>query len=668
VLSSFLALFLAFLYSLLALLTWPLRQLVRLFRRRKAYGQARFPRVVVVGLDGMDPDLAARFMQEGKLPNFAALRDTGTFRALGTTFPPISPVAWSTFLTGCNPGKHNIYDFLARDRHTYQPFLSSAEVGPPRRNLRLGRFTLPLGRPRVKALRKAKPFWHYLGDAGIFCSVIRVPITFPPEKFPGVLLSGMCVPDVRGTQGTFSFHTTRPRGDGRQEGGVTIPFERVNGHFRSYVPGPDSPHPHAHSGACELRLPFTVRADAARGRAEIEVDGQKFTLPVGEYSDWVELKFRSGLARVHGICRFHLKQVAPELEVYVTPVNIHPGRPALPLSHPFAYSVYLAKLLGPFATLGLAEDTWALNEHAIGDDAFLDQCYRHHAEREGMFFDALEKTARGLCVCVWDTTDRVQHMFWRYQEPGHPAARAGNGDHAKYAGVIEDLYRRMDDMVGRIRRQLDSEALLLVISDHGFKSFARGFNLNGWLWQNGYLALKDGAKSSGEWFRDVDWSRTRAYGMGLNGLYINQQGREREGIVAPGAETDALKRELAQKLHGLVDPSMGNVGVTAVWDCNAVYTGPYRENAPDLLLGYAAGCRASWDTVTGKVTPAIFEDNVKAWSGDHCVDARLVPGVLFANKKIVADDPAIVDVAPTLLDLFGLPRPPHFDGKTWRVE
>jgi predicted AlkP superfamily phosphohydrolase/phosphomutase len=328
----------------------------------------------------------------------------------------------------------------------------------------------------------------------------------------------------------------------------------------------------------------------------------------------------------------------------------------------------LAKLLGPFATLGLAEDTWALNEHAIGDDAFLDQCYRHHAEREGMFFDALEKTARGLCVCVWDTTDRVQHMFWRYQEPGHPAARAGNGDHAKYAGVIEDLYRRMDDMVGRIRRQLDSEALLLVISDHGFKSFARGFNLNGWLWQNGYLALKDGAKSSGEWFRDVDWSRTRAYGMGLNGLYINQQGREREGIVAPGAETDALKRELAQKLHGLVDPSMGNVGVTAVWDCNAVYTGPYRENAPDLLLGYAAGCRASWDTVTGKVTPAIFEDNVKAWSGDHCVDARLVPGVLFANKKIVADDPAIVDVAPTLLDLFGLPRPPHFDGKTWRVE
>src|SRR6266478_4170597 len=241
VLSSFWTIFIAFLYSFYASVTWPIRQLLRLFRRRKAYGKAQVKRVVIVGFDGMDPVLVNRFMDEGKLPNFTQLRDHGTFRPLRTTFPAISPVAWSTFQTGVNPGKHNIYDFLARDLKNYLPYLSSAQIREPKRHLRIGKYSLPHGKAEIKGLRKGTPYSNWLGKAGVFCSVIRVPATFPPEKFPGVLLSGMCVPDLKGSQGTFCFCTTRASCDKFREGGVRVPMERHSSVCRSYIPGPPDP-------------------------------------------------------------------------------------------------------------------------------------------------------------------------------------------------------------------------------------------------------------------------------------------------------------------------------------------------------------------------------------------------------------------------------------------
>jgi predicted AlkP superfamily phosphohydrolase/phosphomutase len=662
VLSSFWTIFVAFLYSFYALVTWPIRQLLRLFRRRKAYGKAQVKRVVIVGFDGMDPALATRFIDEGRLPNLARLRDSGTFRPLRTTFPAISPVAWSTFQTGVNPGKHNIYDFLARDLKNYLPYLSSAQISEPKRHLHIGKYSLPLGKPEIKGLRRGTPFWHWLGKAGVFCSVIRVPVTFPPEKFPGVLLSGMCVPDLKGSQGTFCFCSTRASSDKFREGGVRIPIERNGTGFRSHIPGPENPL----GTGVDLRAEFRLRPDARRNQARFEVDSESFIVKVGEYSEWIPVKFKAGMGfTAHGICRFYLKEISPEVEVYVTPVNIDPGRPDLPISHPVTYSIYLAKLFGPYATLGLAEDTWALNEEVLDDQAFLAQCYGNHEDRERMFFDALEKTPQGLCACVFDTTDRVQHMFWRYLDQDHPAVKDVPQD--QRPRVIQDLYDRMDSLIGRVMQQIDDQTLLLVISDHGFKSFARCMNLNAWLHQNGYLALKEGKSESGDWFEDVDWARTRAYTMGLNGLYLNLKGREREGIVKAGAEADELKEELRSKLDGLVDPASGKIGITGMFDCDAVYAGPYVDNAPDLIVGYGEGFRASWDSVMGKVTGTIFEDNLKAWSGDHCVDPRLVPGVLFSNRRIAIEKPAIVDVAPTILKLFGLELPSYFDGKPWVV-
>jgi predicted AlkP superfamily phosphohydrolase/phosphomutase len=662
VLSSFWTIFVAFLYSVYAFFAWPFRQLFRMFRRRKAYGKAQVKRAVILGFDGMDPELTDRFIAEGKLPNLSKLREQGTFRKLRTTYPPISPVAWSTFMTGVNPGKHNIYDFLARDLSNYLPFLSSAEIKGPKRSLKIGKYTIPLGGAQVKGMRRGIPFWHWLGDAGIFCSVIRVPVTFPPEKFSGVLLSGMCVPDLKGSQGTFCLCTTRMSGDKFREGGVRVPIERNGSGYRSYVPGPEDPL----GGVGELRVGFEIRTNGTPNQAQLTVDAEKFILKVGEYSQWIPVKFKSGMGfGAHGICRFYLKELSPEVEVYVTPVNIDPGKPDLPISHPVTYSIYLAKLFGPYATLGLAEDTWALNEKVLDDDAFLAQCYANHDDRERMLFDALEKTQQGLCACVFDTTDRVQHMFWRYLEEDHPAARDVPRNQRPH--VIQDLYARMDELIGRVMKQIDNETLLMIVSDHGFKSFARCFNLNAWLHQNGYLALKAGKTESGDWFEDVDWSNTRAYTMGLNGLYLNLKGREREGVIEPGSEAEVLKEELRRKLDGLVDPASGRVGITGVFDCDNVYAGPYVDNAPDLIVGYGAGFRASWDSVMGKVTTQIFEDNLKAWSGDHCIDPRLVPGVLFCNRKITEEKLAIVDVAPTILKMFGLALPSYFDGKPWTV-
>ena len=662
VLSSFWAIFVAFLYSFYALMTWPFRQLFRFLRRRNAYGKATFERAVILGFDGMDPELADRFMKEGRLPNLAKLRDKGTFSKLRTTFPAISPVAWSTFMTGVNPGKHNIYDFLARDTNNYLPFLSSAEIKGPKRHIKIGKYSIPFGKTEIKAMRKGTPFWHWLGDAGIFSSVIRVPVTFPPEKFQGVLLSCMCVPDLKGSQGTFCLCTTRMSSDKFREGGVRVPIERKNGVCHSYVPGPDNP---LKENAGEVRMDFEIKPEPESKQARFVVGSEKFTLKVGEYSEWITAEFKAGMGfTAHGICRFYLKEVSPEVEVYVTPVNIDPGHPDLPISHPVTYSIYLAKLFGPYATLGLAEDTWALNEHVLDDDAFLAQAYGNHEDRERMLFDALDKTKQGLCTCVFDTTDRIQHMFWRYLEEDHPAAR--DVPHSEHPQVIQDLYQRMDGLIGRVMEKIDEDTLLMVISDHGFKSFARCMNLNAWLHQNGYLTLKDGKTESGDWFEDVDWSRTRAYTMGLNGLYLNIKGREKQGIVDP-AEVDALQDELREKLNGLIDPASGTIGVTGVFVTDEFYRGPYSENAPDLLVGYGAGYRASWDSVMGKVTSQIFEDNTKAWSGDHCIDPRLVPGVLFSSHKFVEEKPAIVDVAPTILKLFGLTPPGHFDGKAWNL-
>jgi predicted AlkP superfamily phosphohydrolase/phosphomutase len=393
----------------------------------------------------------------------------------------------------------------------------------------------------------------------------------------------------------------------------------------------------------------------------VDVSGQSHVLEVGKLSDWITLTFPAApFVKVSGVCRMAVTEMGEHVSLYVTPINLDPEKPAMPISHPGYYASYLAKTVGSYSTLGLAEDTWALNEGVIDDGTFLKQTYDIDAERERMFFAGLDKLRRGSLVCVFDATDRIQHMFWRYLDPTHPAGRGR--ETAEHRDAIEQLYRHNDALVGRVMARLQEGDVLMVLSDHGFNSFRRGVNLNAWLHANGYLTLKPGKDGSAEWLRDVDWSSTRAYALGLTGLFLNIRGREGEGIVEP-REAAALRSELAGRLTGLQDEQLGVTGITEAFVTASLYSGPDLENAPDLLIGYSPGYRTSWDCATGVVSGPVFEDNLKAWSGDHCIDPRQVPGVLFCNRPIDAADPALIDIAPTALHLFGVQPPPYMEGK-----
>ena len=655
--------------GLVVMATFPIRFAIRSVRRRKALKRAQVHRMVVLGLDGLDPNLVEQWMAEGRLPEFERLKKEGSFQRLRTTYPAISPVAWSSFMTGVDPARHNIFDFLNRDLRTYRPTLSSSQVGSSQRTLRVGDWVIPLGRAAVRNMRKSRAFWTILGEHRIPCNILRIPLTFPPEKFAGALLSAMCVPDLRGTQGSFTYYTTDPAEIGGHEeapegtGGERHLVEVVDGVVEATLPGPENP---MRADAPTMELPFSVKLDLDKGVVELRVAGRKYKLKEREYSPWVRLVYKAGPGvKVHGIARFYVTKLAPHFGLYVTPINIDPAKPALPISWPGFYSVYLAKLIGEFATLGLAEDTWALNERVIDEEAFLQQTMDHHQEREDMFFNALAKSREGVVACVFDGTDRLQHMFFRYLDEDHPANRGKDTERHKHA--IRDMYERVDDMIRRVREQLRPDDHLIVMSDHGFQSFRRGVNLNSWLVEQGMMHLLPGATESGQWFKNVDWSRTEAYAFGLGGIYINQQGREAEGIVAKGERTDAVKQKLMEGLSGYRDG--GEVAINELFDNAVIHpSGPYRDNGPDLIVGYNRGYRASWEGAVGQVTDEIISDNEKSWSGDHCIDPRLVPGVLFSNRPILDEDPGIMDLAPTILTQFGVDVPSYMTGRVLPVE
>jgi predicted AlkP superfamily phosphohydrolase/phosphomutase len=655
---SFFAVFAAFLSAMVMLLTWPVRLLWRAIFGGRGLADSRFQRVVILGLDGLDHGLTERFLAEGKLPHLATLRDQGCFKPLASTLPPISPVAWSSFQTGTNPGKHNIFDFLIPDVHTYHPKLSSVDTHPPRRNLRIGSYVLPLGKADIRLLRKSKPFWSFLSERGIFNCIVRVPITYPPEKLRGVQLSAMCVPDLRGTQGMFSHYTTKPMKEGERTGGEVHFVKRVGNHVRADLIGP--PHP-LRSDTGPLKVPFTVTIKD-RDTVVLKIDGIKHKLKKDQYTDWIQVPFRFGLVlKVYGVCKFLLIGTEPDFELYVTPINIDPENPVLPLGYPKVYPIYLAKKQGIYATLGLAEDTWGLNEHILSDDHFIQQCLDFDNEREKMFFDCLEKVSKGMCVCVFDGTDRMQHMFWRYLDGEHPARQGEITE--KQEAIIEDLYKRMDDLVGRTMATCrGTDTLLMVLSDHGFNTFRRGIDLNRWLEENGYLVV-DNARREEQYLAGVDWSKTRAFALGLTGIFLNIKDKYSQGIVAAGEEADKLREEIAQGLRTLVDPKTGIRAVKRAYQAPKVYRGPYKDNAPDVIVGYERGYRVSWEAAIGKTTTEVFHDNTKAWSGDHCVDPSVVPGILFCNRPIESENCRLLDIGPTVLDLFGVPVPEHMDGK-----
>jgi predicted AlkP superfamily phosphohydrolase/phosphomutase len=572
-------------------------------------------RTILLGIDGMDPNITERMMGRGELPNFERLAFGGSYRRLATINPPQSPVVWSSIATGLGPDEHGIFDFIHRDPATYKPCLSLHKM-------ERGRYLNPV---------RGETFWERAAAGGIPATLLKWPMGFPPRPFEGRMLAGLGVPDIRGMLGTYTYFTSAHDRVAPGAKGRIVPVTSRGGQIQTDITGPFTA---GLTGRKTSAIPFCIRLDG--NAAVCRIGRQSFTLIPGQWSPWISLPFDAGFFKtVHGLCRFHLASLQPELGLYMTPVNVSCDLAEFPLSHPPHYAADLAAAIGPYATLGMAEDTNAVNDGVLDDDGFIALCDSVMAEREAMFLHELTRLRSGLLACVFDTTDRIQHIFWRMQDTGHPMYDAELAQ--RYGDVIPRYYRWMDRILGLVRQQAP-DAALICCSDHGFGSFRRSVHLNSWLVQNGYLALKAGMTGCDGLFECVDWSGTRAYAVGLTSIYLNLRGREKQGIVLE-EEVAGLKGELSAKLKGGRDGK--TPFILQVHDCATLYgPGSQKTAGPDLIAGFAPGYRASWQTAIGGIPEgAIVEDNLKKWSGDHCCDASLVPGVLFTSSN--SDAPCI---------------------------
>ena len=620
-------------------------------------GTATDKRVIVLGIDGMDPVLLARFVEQGRMPNFGRFMDEDRFRPLRTSIPPQSPVAWSSFITGMNPGGHGIFDFIHRDPATLSAYLSTARSEEGAYALSLGSWRVPLSAGRMTLLRRGSPFWEILGRHGIPSTILRAPANFPPSGEFSQQLSGMGTPDLQGTYGTFSYYTQDPETSSEEvSGGKVIPLTVRDGRFQARLMGPPNPF---RTDIDKAWAPFQGTVDPESRVVRIELGGAQFLLQEGNWSQWVEVEFELVplLHSVRGICRFYLKQAAPRLQIYVSPVNIHPSHPALPISQPADYSHRLCEQIGLFSTLGIPEDTKALSSGILDEKEFLQQANSVFQEELRMLETGLRDFREGLFFFYLGRLDQLSHMFWSAMDPRHP----GFQPDSPYAGTIPDAYLEMDRVLGRVLEEVDGRTTLLVMSDHGFAPFYRAFHLNTWLRQQGYITLIQGSEEG--MLRNVDWSRTRAYGFGFNGLYLNLYGREPRGIVRKGSEEEALLEEITARLLELRDPDSGEAVLARVHRPDRIYNGPLARTGPDLVLGYHRGYRASWETTLGRFPEAVLEDNLDKWSGDHLIHAEAVPGILVSNRKIRLEKPALTDLAPTILAEFGLPPEPAMVGR-----
>jgi predicted AlkP superfamily phosphohydrolase/phosphomutase len=627
--------------------------------------------VIVIGIDGMDPVLSESMMKEGKLPNLARLRDAGGFSPLGTSCPPQSPVAWANFINGAGPGSHGIFDFIHRHpEHQCRPFYSAAETLPGRGGWEIGEHTIPLDfwpfnhKPASTVLRRqGEPFWDFLDAAGVPTTFYDLPSNYPPSPSKHGhhrCICGMGTPDLLGGYGTYQYFAEDVDEKGVEEQGGRRSRLSFSGETaKATIIGPDNgllKHPRP------ITVDFHIHRDRKANAAVIEIAGQRILLGAGQWSRWTKLAFTlAGPVSLlnqsaAGICRFYLQEVAPNFRLYMTPINIDPSAPVVQVSEPPSFIQDVARKRGLFYTTGFQEDHKARSNGVFSDDEYAKQAQIVLDERLALFEHAVDDYDGGLLFFYFSSSDLQSHMFWWSSDEKHPTRSASEAK--KYFGHIHRLYQKLDQVVGEVVDLYGSRATIFVMSDHGFANFGRQFNLNSWLRELGYL----GPAGCTSIMTDVDWSLTSAYGLGINGLYLNLKGRERDGIVEPGAKAEELLTELKERLEAMVDVN-GQRVIRNVYRSDKMYSGNATALAPDLIVGYARGYRASWETCLGDLTPDVLLDNESAWSADHCADALEVPGVLWCNRPFAAG-PSLIDLAPSILAAFGRPVPASMSGKS----
>ena len=640
------------------------------------------PGIFVLGVDGMDPIVLQRLIDAGQMPNAALLAKTGSFVPLGTANPPQSPVAWSTFVTGMNPGGHGVFDFVHRDPKTYLPISSATlPTDDPGSAVSLFGYYIPIGGEAPQNTRGGVPFWDPLLAAGVDVEVYRMPGNYPPPPSDAKVLSGMGTVDMRGGYGTYTWFTTYPvpgregmKGDIQQ---VSLSDDDLDGQpdtVRGTLKGPPDvfrlPPGHVPGDGDYLTVPVTFRIDPDQDAVLVEAGDSRALLRAGEWSDWLPVHFHplpGDIMPLEGIVRIYVRSIRPHLEIYASPVNISPASPAQDISTPSAFANELFGLLGYFYTQGMPEDTNALKDRIFDDDDYQRQVALVQQDTTAMLDLALTRFEPGDMTFMYLSDIDLQcHMLWRLGDPkdpsapAHPALAADAHAAAAHGDDIEGYYRHVDELLGVVLKRVPDGTLVVVMSDHGFQPYTRKVNLNAWLREQGYLVLKDGKTTGKIALGDVDWSKTRAYGLGFNALYVNERGREAEGIVDPAAK-DALLREIGGKLEALRDGEASVVRRAFLG--REIYSGPRAHEAPDMVVGYDAGYGCSDESTLGEVGATVIEDNLSRWSGNHLMDPEVVPGVLLTNRKLPRDDYALPDVTATLLAHYGVPLPQGMEGK-----
>lgn len=648
-------------------------------------------RVFVLAFDGMDPRVLRGLMKLGQVPNFSRLADLGGFTKITSSLPPQTPVAFSDVISGADCQTHQIFDFIHRDltppgELSVLPFFSSSHVETPETEMaiRLGSWKLPLNGQEPKLLRKGSTYWESLLDQGHDAAVYYAPSNYPPAEPSGTgnfeCLSGMGTPDLLGGYGNFTVFTPDVGLRGRQvPGGGRFVYANLGRNSDEVILKIEGPNnflhvPDPQSRPTKMSIECRVVRDPERDVIEIEISGEKVVLTSGEWSRWVPIDFETGIpgstvltwmqapTSLAGMLRFYVKSIHPKCELYVSPLNIDPVRPVNPISLPRGLSREIADRHGRYYTMGIPEDTKALDHGALNEDEFLSQAYLAHEERVEQYYEFLTRFSQGCLFFYFGSTDLVSHMFWRDRDPDHPGRKPEQGN--RYANVIDELYIHMDQLVGDTLDRMHEEDTLVVFSDHGFNSFRRSVNLNTWLWQNGYLALKRPMRPGkrADLFA-IDWSKTRAYALGINSLYINVRGREKNGIIAAGEQQEFIHK-LASQLLDLRDAD-GTAPIRSVVPVAEELPNSDFQVAPDLIIGYADNYRVGWDTVLGGIPENVFEDNMMRWSGDHCIATDRVPGILLSNRKIQAEQPSLKDIGPSILNCFGIDVPPEMIGKSF---
>lgn len=628
-------------------------------------------KVIVVGIDGMDPGLTESMMRAGMLPHLAKISARGGFSKLGTSTPPQSPVAWANFINGAGPGSHGIFDFIHRHPHEQcAPFYSASETLAGKGGWEVGDHKLqfdfwPFNHqlPQTILKRQGIPFWDYLDKAGIPSTFYDLPANYPPtpSKYGHHrCISGMGTPDMLGTYGTYQYFAENgPAKPLDEAGGRRSKLRFMGETARCKLIGPENgllkrPEP--------IVVDLLVHRDRDANAVVVDVQGQKLILKPGQWSRWTKLDFSLAGPKfvpgkiVSGICRFHLLELAPNCRLYVSPINIDPSAPAVRMSEPAGFVSDVSNELGLFATTGFQEDHKARSNGIFDDDEFRRQADFVLEERLALLEDAINHYDDGLLFFYFSSSDLQSHIFWWDSDERHPIRTAPEAKSS--FSYIKTLYQKLDSVIGDLNDRYGGRATIIVMSDHGFANFSRQFNVNSWLRDNDYLGPSE-CKSI---LKDVDWSQTVAYGLGINGLYLNLKGRERDGIVEPGEQQEKLLKELQQRLGAVRDVD-GKAVIRGVYRADQIYSGEATALAPDLVLGYRRGFRASWATCLGELTPEVLLDNDSAWSADHCADALEVPGLLCTNQAIRRPDPSLIDLAPSILNEFGLPTPNIMTGK-----